>query len=690
MASCRNVTSPISASARVDRGPAEGGPDRAWRRCRRCRPGPGWRSPCAGRRRRTRATIRSRSRIGLEAPTYEQPTGRNGPARPRRRPRAASAPARRPAARRAAGRPSGRLPATALSQAGSSGPATTSAGGQLARRPGTAGRANTPAAGAAHTSTSARPSSRVTGRDRVGCPKTTTRSMRWRRGRRRAAGGSGAAAFSPVRQPRAGLGQQRPAGLLGQHPSRRPGVVPGDHDGARPEPGRSRRTRAGQRGSGRVGPRRGRSGRETRRLRRRAAAGSSSCTLRWTGPVAATSSPEPTAPEVRSGPEVDGSATRAPKMPTWSVVWLAPVPRSRAGRSAVTHDQRHAGVRRLEHGRVQVRHGGARGGDAPPPGAPTRVRPSARNPAVRSSIRVCSRSRPAAAASYAAKASGALRDPGAEHDLADPARDQRGDDRAGQLGGGVAHDGRSCRTARTAASRAAQRAARSAGAASRASDSSSTTGRTTRQHPVDRQQRVDDDVVGEQLHGRQPAGVAAARAAPRPARPRRRCPTEVSSAEDTTTGSPMSSAIRRQARTPAERLHLEHGDVGGLEVAHPVGVGSPRRIDSSAAIGTSTARRTAASSSTVAHGCSTYSSPPAARSSTADRRHGGRRRPRARWRRPGPGRRGRARRAPPRAAPGRRPASARARRPSPWRCVQPPARHDRVRLLRVRPRARSR
>ena len=38
-------------------------------------------------------------------------------------------------------------------------------------------------------------------------------------------------------------------------------------------------------------------------------------------------------------------------------------------------------------------------------------------------------------------------------------------------------------------------------------------------------------------------------------------------------------------------------------------------MDSSAAIGTSTARRTAASSSTVAQGCSTYSSPPAALSS---------------------------------------------------------------------------
>ena len=53
-----------------------GGPARhRWRsrRCRRCRPGRGWRSPCGGRRRRTRATIRSRSRIGLDAPTKSSP-----------------------------------------------------------------------------------------------------------------------------------------------------------------------------------------------------------------------------------------------------------------------------------------------------------------------------------------------------------------------------------------------------------------------------------------------------------------------------------------------------------------------------------------------------------------------------------------------------------------------------------------
>src|SRR4029078_835157 len=50
----------------------------------------------------------------------------------------------------------------------------------------------------------------------------------------------------------------------------------------------------------------------------------------------------------------------------------------------------------------------------PPPGRREDfASPSARNPAVRSSIRLCRVSSPAAAASYRAKESGALREPGA-------------------------------------------------------------------------------------------------------------------------------------------------------------------------------------------------------------------------------------------------------------------------------------
>src|SRR3954454_10104424 len=93
-------------------------------------------------------------------------------------------------------------------------------------------------------------------------------------------------------------------------------------------------------------------------------------------------------------------------------------------------------------------------------------------------------------------------------------------------------------------------------------------------------------------------------------------PTEVSSAEETTTGRPMSSAIRRQARTPPSGCTLSTATSAASRSRTRYG-SAARRIDSSAAIGTCTRRRTAASSSTEAHGCSTYSSAPAARSIAA-------------------------------------------------------------------------
>ena len=74
----------------------------------------------------------------------------------------------------------------------------------------------------------------MTGRESVGCPKTTTRSIspaqRAVEQQPVAAEGVGAGA-----RPAGRLGEQRPAGLLGEHPGRRAGVVAGDHDGARAE-----------------------------------------------------------------------------------------------------------------------------------------------------------------------------------------------------------------------------------------------------------------------------------------------------------------------------------------------------------------------------------------------------------------------------------------------------------------------
>ena len=98
-------------------------------------------------------------------------------------------------------------------------------------------------------------------------------------------------------------------------------------------------------------------------------------------------------------------------------------------------------------------------------------------------------------------------------------------------------------------------------------------------------------------------------------------PTEVSRADDTTTGSPIRSAICEAGPDPAERRDLQHRDVGGSEPGDPERVLGPTdrlvRGDRHLA----TRRRTAARSSTDAHGCSTYSRPPAARSYAGIRSH---------------------------------------------------------------------
>ena len=118
--------------------------------------------------------------------------------------------------------------------------------------------------------------------------------------------------------------------------------------------------------------------------------------------------------------------------PAWSVVWLAPVPRSAAGRSAVTTTSGTWAVPGLEDGRVQVRDGGARGGHHRDRAVPDALaRPSARNPAARSSTRTCSRSSPVRSASRARSASGALRDPGASTTSRTPPASSSVDDHPG-------------------------------------------------------------------------------------------------------------------------------------------------------------------------------------------------------------------------------------------------------------------
>ncbi len=126
----------------------------------------------------------------------------------------------------------------------------------------------------------------------------------------------------------AGFGEQRPAGLLGEDPGRRAGVVAGHHDGARAD----RRARSASSGCARACGR---------------ACGRASGVQRSVGHQRVVELDVEVHRAARPSDQhrVDVRRRRAvrtsrPKMPTWSVVWLAPVPRSRAGRSAVTTMQR--------------------------------------------------------------------------------------------------------------------------------------------------------------------------------------------------------------------------------------------------------------------------------------------------------------------------------------------------------------
>ena len=365
------------------------------RRCRRCRPGPGWRAPSGARRRRSAA-----------------PSGRGrGPGSRRRR-----------RAGRRAGRARLTAPATwygvrpaCVGQHASSraGPSASAACHRRARpgrrarrrrrrrttgstaygpvRPAPRGRrprhldvvaAEQPAAPGATASGGRRPPPARSGR-----PSSVVEQQP-----------VGAHRVGPGARPAGRLGEQRPAGCSASDRGR---AGPRRRRRPRPCAGRGAELAVGARGhrDGRadVARRSTRPGRDRRRQRSgRAPAGRRAGTLRCTGPPGAERGD-------RSVAVADVGRRRRsrprPKMPTWSVVWLAPVPRSRAGRSAVTTTSGDAGVGGLEHRRVQVGDGGAGGADHRGRATPTLVSPSARNPAVRSSMRVCSRSSPAAAAS---------------------------------------------------------------------------------------------------------------------------------------------------------------------------------------------------------------------------------------------------------------------------------------------------
>ena len=134
--------------------------------------------------------------------------------------------------------------------------------------------------------------------------------------------------------------------------------------------------------------------------------------------------------------------------------------------------------------------------------------------------------------------------------------------------------------------------------------------------PPTRQQRG-RHVAGEQAHRRQAAGVRQLGQRGGQRDPGREADRGLDGAGHHDR-QPAGLRDPQRGPHPAERLDLEHDDVRGPRGPHGQG-SSARRIDSSAATGTSTRRRSTASSSSVAHGCSAYSRPNRPQRSSARR-----------------------------------------------------------------------
>ncbi len=322
--------------------------------------------------------------------------------------------------------------------------------------------------------------------------------------------------------------------------------------------------------------------------------GPSNWTLRCTGPRAVV--PRPSAvstvratrarqPRTCSASRWPGTAagtsakarTASPKSLTWSVVWFAFVPRSEAGRSALsTTSGRPAWA--------ASRTAGCRLATAVPLVVTTtvgrrevRARPRARKaggPLVDAGVQA---QPPVRGGAVQREGQGGRARPGAEHDVPHAVADQLVDQGAGVRGRCVGcglRDGHERRSCPIAAIRACQCATRSGGAALAASRAGSTSGRPTGRVPSSGSKRPAYDVVGEQLHRGQPAGVRQGRERGGQGQAHRDADAGLQGAGDhhrqaDVLGDPQAGP------DPAERLHLEHGDVGGLQVAHPVGVLGP-------------------------------------------------------------------------------------------------------------------
>ena len=557
-------------------------------------------------------TIRSRSRIGLEAPTTSSPpAGRARATAPATSYGVRSASAREQRVERAA--PTRRSAARhAVEPGGVVGCLDDRPGLEVLRRPGTAARSRRPAR---HGRAPRR--RRAAAAASPGGTAWGGRTPRPARPRRP----SGAVEQQPVAAERgrrpcgdplvgsANSGQPRP---LRQHPRRRAGVVAGDHDGARAERAVSVRL-AGSRDRRQRAFARPATGRTSQRSL--GTSGSSSWTLRCSGP-----SPSPSA-VVRdgrvAGAEVDVRHERAEDADLVGGLVGAgaaqpggPVGGHGDSRTPACAASSIAGCR-LATAVPEVQITAA--------WLPTLVSPRARKPAERSSMRVCSRTQPGGRGVVRRERQRGVARAGSDDDLADAGLDQRRDDGPGQLGRGRsrATDPAAPHVPRPAGPASAPRARgspRSAPAAPRRPrDGAPAAYAVDRQQPVRRRRRRPAAARSRGPHAYGSSGSAAASATPGGEPDRRLQRRRDDDRQPDVLGDPQAGPH------PAERLHLEHRDVGRLEVAHPVGVGRPpdRLVGGDRDVDAAGAPRPAPRPS--AHGCSTYSSPPAARSSAGSR-----------------------------------------------------------------------
>ena len=377
-ASCRNVRSPSSAYAgrrRAGERGAHGGRHRAVDAGQRR----GW----PARSRRSAAAARSRSRTGMDEPATSRPAGRarvqvERRGRPRRRTsqagrRAAGPPRPRSRGRRRA-RPAtpGRVGLSAAGRRPVAAPDRVDVGGR------TVGSGQRPGGATTSTATPG-PQQPATARCSVGAADDEHAVRPVRRGEARSAQQQVAAAAARSarhvrrRTARPTTGQPRASASAGRRraqPARRRRRRRRTRVRGRPAGGPGvavrpvvARRRPGRRGPDQAGPRRT-VGRPVQRLaarcrRRPGRAARGAARFRCTGPgrwwrpgrrgdrpadqrapVGDLPGPASGAPDLVEQPD-----RRRRTCATWSTVWLAPVPRSSGGRSAVSTTQRDAGVR---------------------------------------------------------------------------------------------------------------------------------------------------------------------------------------------------------------------------------------------------------------------------------------------------------------------------------------------------------